>query len=170
MMGEEAPETCWATHKRQVINMWNCCILLVNLFKYEAVYRRGWRRPVRRADKVVTFVCWLSSNSATLNFWSTQGLSRPVKGQFYLLIYITAFQISLCNDATVHRSLYIDHFRKLSLLGSVLVSTLQTVLITYSEFLTYCWGEKKKLEYSRAASQVNTMAKSRETLLAGFKP
>jgi len=31
--GEEAPETCWATHKRQVINLWNCCILLVNLFE-----------------------------------------------------------------------------------------------------------------------------------------
>jgi len=33
MMGEEAPETCWVTHKRQVINLWNCCILLVNLFE-----------------------------------------------------------------------------------------------------------------------------------------
>ena len=33
MMGEEAPETCWATHKRQVINLWNCRILLVNLFE-----------------------------------------------------------------------------------------------------------------------------------------
>ena len=32
-MGEETPETCWATHKRQVINLWNCCILLVNLFE-----------------------------------------------------------------------------------------------------------------------------------------
>jgi hypothetical protein len=32
MMGVEAPETCWATHKRQVINLWNCCIWLVNLF------------------------------------------------------------------------------------------------------------------------------------------
>jgi hypothetical protein len=25
----ETPETCWATHKRQIINLWNCCILLV---------------------------------------------------------------------------------------------------------------------------------------------
>ena len=33
MMGGETPETCWATHKRQVINLWNCCILLVNLFE-----------------------------------------------------------------------------------------------------------------------------------------
>ena len=30
--GGEAPKTCWATHKRQVINLWNCCILLVDLF------------------------------------------------------------------------------------------------------------------------------------------
>jgi len=33
MMGVEEPETCWATHKRQVINLWNCCIWLVNLFE-----------------------------------------------------------------------------------------------------------------------------------------
>jgi len=33
MMGGEAPETCWVTHKRQVINLWNCCILLVDLFE-----------------------------------------------------------------------------------------------------------------------------------------
>jgi len=25
MMGVETPETCWATNKRQVINLWNCC-------------------------------------------------------------------------------------------------------------------------------------------------
>ena len=33
MMGGETPETCWATHKRQAINLWNCCILLVELFE-----------------------------------------------------------------------------------------------------------------------------------------
>jgi len=33
MMGMEVSETCWATHKRQVINLWNCCIWLVNLFE-----------------------------------------------------------------------------------------------------------------------------------------
>jgi hypothetical protein len=27
------PVRCWATHKRQVINLWNFCILLVNLFE-----------------------------------------------------------------------------------------------------------------------------------------
>jgi hypothetical protein len=33
MMGGEKPETCWATYKCQVINFWNCCILLVELFE-----------------------------------------------------------------------------------------------------------------------------------------
>jgi len=33
MMGGETPETCWATHKLQVTNLWNCCILLVELFE-----------------------------------------------------------------------------------------------------------------------------------------
>ena len=26
MMDVETPDTCWATRKRQVINLWNCCI------------------------------------------------------------------------------------------------------------------------------------------------
>jgi hypothetical protein len=33
MIGGETPETCWVTHKREVINLWNCCILLVELFE-----------------------------------------------------------------------------------------------------------------------------------------
>jgi hypothetical protein len=33
LMGGETLETFWATHKRQIINLWNCCILLVELFK-----------------------------------------------------------------------------------------------------------------------------------------
>jgi hypothetical protein len=34
-MGVRASETCWAVHtsKRQVINLWNCCICLVDLFE-----------------------------------------------------------------------------------------------------------------------------------------
>jgi len=40
MMGGEAPETCWAAHKGQVINLWNCCILLVDLFElYVSCFR-----------------------------------------------------------------------------------------------------------------------------------
>jgi len=33
MMGVRAPETCWAVHKRQVINLRNCYIWLVDLFE-----------------------------------------------------------------------------------------------------------------------------------------
>jgi hypothetical protein len=35
MMGVETPETCWAVHrsKRQVMNLRNCCICLVDLFE-----------------------------------------------------------------------------------------------------------------------------------------
>jgi len=33
IMGGEAPETCWATYKRQVINSQNCRVLLVDLFE-----------------------------------------------------------------------------------------------------------------------------------------
>jgi len=32
MMGVRTPETCWAVHKRQVINLRNCYIWLVDLF------------------------------------------------------------------------------------------------------------------------------------------
>ena len=33
MMGMRTPETCWAVHEHQVINLRNCCIWLVNLFE-----------------------------------------------------------------------------------------------------------------------------------------
>jgi hypothetical protein len=33
MMGVRTPETCWAVHKRQVINLRNCCIWLADLFQ-----------------------------------------------------------------------------------------------------------------------------------------
>jgi hypothetical protein len=39
MMGVEEPETCWATRKGQVINLWNCCIYLVNLFELKLIFR-----------------------------------------------------------------------------------------------------------------------------------
>ena len=33
MMGVRTPETCWAVHERQVMNLRNCCIWLVDLFE-----------------------------------------------------------------------------------------------------------------------------------------
>jgi len=35
MMGVRTPETCWAVHKRQVINLRSCCIWLVDLFEIQ---------------------------------------------------------------------------------------------------------------------------------------
>jgi hypothetical protein len=37
MMGVEVPEACWATNKRQVINLWNCCIWLLNLSEFSII-------------------------------------------------------------------------------------------------------------------------------------
>jgi hypothetical protein len=44
----------------------------------------GDRRPVRRADKLTTFMCLLSWNLGTPVSWNPQGLSRPVTGLLYL--------------------------------------------------------------------------------------
>jgi len=46
----------------------------------------GWRRPVRRADSLTTFMYHLSWNLGASTSWNTQGQSRPVMGLFYLFI------------------------------------------------------------------------------------
>ena len=38
MMGMRLPETCWAVFKRQLINMRNCCIWLVDSFEWMQVF------------------------------------------------------------------------------------------------------------------------------------
>jgi len=47
----------------------------------------GWRRPVRTADKLTTFMCRMSWNLGTSSSWNPQGLSRPVMGLLYLFYY-----------------------------------------------------------------------------------
>ena len=46
MMGVSTPEACWAVHKRQVINLRNCCIWLVDLFEPDysnlILYQNGY--------------------------------------------------------------------------------------------------------------------------------
>ena len=51
----ETPQTCWATHKHQVINLWNCCIFLVDLFELYDDARTCERQSC------VTFVVWVGS-------------------------------------------------------------------------------------------------------------
>ena len=56
-MGGEAPETCWVTNKRQVINLWNYCILLVDLFElYEDA------RTCERQKKKYRHLLWSPIN------------------------------------------------------------------------------------------------------------
>ena len=55
MMGREAHETCWATHKRQVINLWNCCILLVDLFESYDDAQTTERKIHKIVDNTVIF-------------------------------------------------------------------------------------------------------------------
>jgi hypothetical protein len=43
-----------------------------------------WRRPVRRADSLATFMCRLSWNLGASTSWNPKGLSRPVMGLLYL--------------------------------------------------------------------------------------
>jgi hypothetical protein len=44
----------------------------------------GKRRPMRRADKLTTFICRLSWNLGTSTSWKPLGLSMPLLGLLYL--------------------------------------------------------------------------------------
>jgi len=58
----------------------------------------GKRRPVRRADKLTTFMCRLSWNLGASTSWNPQGLSRPVMGLLYFYLYLKiSFVISILN-------------------------------------------------------------------------
>jgi hypothetical protein len=48
----------------------------------------GLRRPVRRADNLTIFMCWLSWNLGASTSWNPQGLSRPVMGLLYLYLIV----------------------------------------------------------------------------------
>jgi hypothetical protein len=47
----------------------------------------GWRRPVRRADNLTTYIWWLSRNSEASTSKNPKGPSRPVAGKLYFYIY-----------------------------------------------------------------------------------
>jgi hypothetical protein len=75
MMGGETPETCWATHKRQVINLWNCCISLVELFELNETKSWYWnfcrwfinkqKKSILRTKKVKLWNNWCFVESKT---------------------------------------------------------------------------------------------------------
>jgi len=51
------------------------------------VFPALYRRPVRRADNLTTYKCWLSWNLGASTSWNPQNLSRPVMGLLYLYLY-----------------------------------------------------------------------------------
>ena len=61
-MGVRTPETCWAVHKRQVINWRHCCIWLVDLFEseWELEYSQILLQPKSRFyfSKIAPFVAF----------------------------------------------------------------------------------------------------------------
>jgi len=81
MMGVEAPETCWATHKHQVINLWNCCIWLVNLFgPYREFYKNwSWNMESKSCSCLYNFL-WIT---CTPNFMKIRLLPRRCYGVTY---------------------------------------------------------------------------------------
>ena len=44
------------------------------------IFPGGWRWPLRRANNLTTFMCWISWNLGTSASWNPQGLSGPVQG------------------------------------------------------------------------------------------
>jgi hypothetical protein len=64
MMGVEAPETCWAKHKHQIIKLWNFCIWLFNLFElYDDA--RTYQRQI--AKYTLQFIRLLSNRKLNFN-------------------------------------------------------------------------------------------------------
>jgi len=55
-----------------------------------------YRRPVRRADNLTTFLCRLSWNLGASTSWNPQGLCRPVMGLFYLYLVRFNWNVYVC--------------------------------------------------------------------------
>jgi hypothetical protein len=66
MMGVRTPETCWAVFKCQVINLWNCCIWLVD--SVESMIMHGLanpKNPVSITGKPSLFISKTKWNTLT---------------------------------------------------------------------------------------------------------
>ena len=88
MMGGETPETCWATYKRQVINLWKCCILLVELFELHFTTLHSsfftsqpfWTFRHHPSKTLPLFTYNYFPNPLSKNMWFTGGKSpSPLK-------------------------------------------------------------------------------------------
>jgi hypothetical protein len=82
MMGGMAPETFWATRKRQVINLRNCCILLVDLFESNSLDSMkvnfdtevGSRSVTKIPNKIVT-------EKQLINLWECGESKNTYEGE-----------------------------------------------------------------------------------------
>jgi len=88
MMGREAPETCWATHKCQVINLWNCCILLDDLFESYDDARTCERQTSHTCLLILLFFLILWS---TLSPWVLIVTRETVCHTWYSGMFIICF-------------------------------------------------------------------------------
>ena len=95
MMGGEAPETCWATHKRQVINLWNCCILLVDLFELCDENFSPILHPENQGSPYNQAQSWTSEN---LSLWMNV---------FYILVIALYVSCAICHLCYMSVVLYV---------------------------------------------------------------
>jgi len=74
----------------------------------------GYRRPVRRADKLTTFMCRMSWNVGASTSWNTQGLSRPVMELVYLYLTLVNWSFRCANTSFSISNPYVNKDRMLS--------------------------------------------------------
>ena len=75
----------------------------------------GWRRPVRKADNLTTFMCRLSWNLGAWNSWNPQGLSRPVMELLHLFTFFQ-YLFNIIHNKAISISIqsYSKAFKKLT--------------------------------------------------------
>jgi len=84
---KEVPAALWPWSRLSVKQKW-----------VPGVHPVEWCKPLRRADKLITFMCRLSGNSGRLNLLEPKGLSKPVMGLVYLYLSL----LLKFEDPTVH--------------------------------------------------------------------
>ena len=59
-------------------------MVLVSTRALTVMSKRGYRQPVCKADKLTTFMYWLSQHLGALIFWNPRASNRPAQGLCYL--------------------------------------------------------------------------------------
>jgi hypothetical protein len=97
MMGVRTPETCWAVHKRQVINLRNCCIQLVDLRRLSTINQSSQshqNKQLHAADRIIHERPLVPSQTNKFpELYVTVNLIN---------VFITAIRISLPQATCIH--------------------------------------------------------------------